>query len=180
MRGSLPPVAARIAGLFPLMPLEAGLRLLIARALAIRPSLAERLSEYDGRVFAIDPSDCPFAFLVTPRAGKAEVETVRDLEGAKYDARIKAPLIVLMGMVDGSYDGDALFFSRDLSIDGDTGAVLALRNALENAELQPAAVLGLPENFSGPFNRAAELAFAEVRRLLHAPEISRPGWDGPA
>jgi O2-independent ubiquinone biosynthesis accessory factor UbiT len=172
MRGSLPPIASRISGLLPLMPLEAAVRLLINRALAVRPSLMNRLGEYSGRCFAIDPTDCPFAFLVTPREGGTEVETVRDLQGAVYNARIAAPLIVLMGMVDGAYDGDALFFSRDLVIEGDTEAVLALRNALEDAELDPAAVLGLPAAARGPFNRAAELVFAEIRKALDAPPAS--------
>ena len=35
----------------------------------------------------------------------------------------------------GAYDGDALFFSRDLEIEGDTAAVVALRNAIDNEEL---------------------------------------------
>jgi O2-independent ubiquinone biosynthesis accessory factor UbiT len=175
MRGSLPSFAARISGFLPLMPLEAAVRLLINRALAVRPSLTKRLGEYAGRRFAIDPTDCGFAFVVTPGAGVAAVETVRDLADVAYDARIAAPLIVLMGMVDGTYDGDALFFSRDLSIEGDTEAVLALRNALENAELDPAAVLGLPESVGGPFNRAATLVFDRIRQALGAPEASGPG-----
>jgi len=178
MRGSLPPLAAQIAGHLPLMPLEMAMRHLIARALAVHPSFGARLSEYAGRRFAIDPTDCPFAFVITPHEGQADVEAVRDLDGAVYDARIKAPLIVLMGMVDGTYDGDALFFSRDLSIEGDTGAVLALRNALEDAEFGPAAVIGLPPPLQGPFDRAAELAFAQIRRLLDAPQASGPAQTG--
>ena len=38
-------------------------------------------------------------------------------------------------MIHGAYDGDALFFSRDIVIEGDTAAGLALRNAIDNAEL---------------------------------------------
>jgi predicted lipid carrier protein YhbT len=38
-------------------------------------------------------------------------------------------------MIHGAYDGDALFFSRDIVVAGDTEAVLALRNALDDAEL---------------------------------------------
>ena len=174
MRGSLPPIAAKIAGLLPLMPLELAVRHLIEKALAARPSIVSRLADYAGRSFAIDPTDCPFAFLIVPRQSGAQVDVVRDLSAAKYDARIKAPLIVLMGMVDGTYDGDALFFSRDLSIEGDTEAVLALRNALENAELDPASVIGLPPRVHGPFNRAAALAFDQARKWLDAPEVSGP------
>lgn len=38
-----------------------------------------------------------------------------------------------MGLIDGSYDGDALFFSRDLVVEGDIEAVIALRNAIDDA-----------------------------------------------
>lgn len=158
----------------PLMPLEMAMRHLIQRALCVRPGFGTRLAEYDGKRFCIDPTDCPFFFLITPHADGADVETVRDLEGAVYDARIKAPLVVLMGMVDGTYDGDALFFSRDLMIEGDTSAVLALRNALEDAEFDPASVIGLPEPVQGPFNRAFALAFAGVRHFLDAPAANGP------
>lgn len=37
-------------------------------------------------------------------------------------------------MIDGRYDGDALFFTRDLSVEGDTEAVVCLRNALDDVE----------------------------------------------
>lgn len=174
MRGALPPLASKIAEHLPLTPLEVAMRHLIRRALAIRPGFSARLSEYAGKRFCISPTDCPFSFVITPHEDGADVETVRDGQDASFDARIKAPLIVLMGMVDGTYDGDALFFSRDLMIEGDTSAVLALRNALEDAEFDPGAILGLPEPATGPFNRAFELAFAEVRKVLGAPAANGP------
>ena len=49
------------------------------------------------------------------------------------DARISGPLLALVGMADGSYDGDALFFSRIIVVEGDIEAVLALRNAVDDA-----------------------------------------------
>jgi predicted lipid carrier protein YhbT len=79
---------------------------------------------------------------------------------------------VLLGMIDGTYDGDALFFSRDLTIEGDTEAVLALRNALENAEFDPATVIGLPRPLHDRFNRLTAAALGQVRHLLGAPEPS--------
>lgn len=174
MRGSLPPLAGRLAGLLPLMPMEMAIRHLINRGLAARPSFQTRLAEYAGRRFALDPVDCPFTFFITAAGGTAGVEILRDADAVPFDARIRAPLIVLMGMIDGTYDGDALFFSRDLSIEGDTEAVLALRNAMEDAEFTPGEVIGVPEKLRGPFNRAAEVTFAEVRRLLDAPEDNGP------
>jgi predicted lipid carrier protein YhbT len=137
--------------------------------MAARPSFSARLAGYAGRTFAIDPIDCPFVLLITPGVDRPSVRIVRDLAGAAHDARIAAPLVVLLGMIDGTYDGDALFFSRDLVIEGDTEAVLALRNAVENAELDPATVLGLPRRLRAPFNRAAAIALDGARQVLGAP-----------
>ncbi|MDE2181601.1 MAG: SCP2 sterol-binding domain-containing protein [Alphaproteobacteria bacterium] len=174
MRGALPPVVSHAAGILPLFPLEIAGRHLLANALAARPSFASRLGEHAGRTFAIDPVDCPFVFLMTPGQEQPSVRLVRRKLASGYDARIAAPLLVLIGMIDGTYDGDALFFSRDLVIEGDTGAVLALRNAIENAELDPSTVLGLPRNLRGPFNRATRMALDKLRHALHAPEESGP------
>ena len=46
----------------------------------------------------------------------------------------KACAETLLDMIDGSLDGDAMFFSRDLKVTGDTEAVVALRNALDDFE----------------------------------------------
>lgn len=172
MRGYIPTVLAKAASILPLLPLELAARRLFANALKARPAFASRLGEHAGRTFAIDPVDCPFVFLIAPEGGRAKLRMVRDLSASAYDARIAAPLVVLLGMIDGTYDGDALFFSRDLVIEGDTAAVLALRNAIENAEFDPSLVLGLPENVSGPFNRATDMALDRLRRSLDAPEPS--------
>lgn len=144
----------------------------MTNAMAARPSFAARLGAYTGRTFAIDPVDCPFVFVIRPEEGCTHLSVAR--ESAGHDARIAAPLIVLLGMVDGTYDGDALFFSRDLSIEGDTEAVLALRNAIENAELDPSTVLGLPKSLQGPVNRATRHLLLRLRRMLDAPEDSGP------
>ena len=175
MRGHLPPLLANIASVLPLLPVELVARRLLANAMAARPSFASRLGEHAGRIFAIDPIDCPFVFLIAPADGHATVRVVRDLSTATHDARITAPLLVLLGMIDGTYDGDALFFSRDLTIEGDTEAVLALRNAIEDAELAPSVVLRLPGRISGPFDRATDMALGRLRRALEAPEPSAPG-----
>jgi len=143
--------------------------------MAARPSFARRLADHAGRTFAIDPADCPFAFLIVPGEGRCAVRVVRDAAQAAWDARIAAPLVVLLGMIDGVYDGDALFFSRDLVIEGDTAAVLALRNAIENAEIDPASALGLPAGLRGGVNRAARMAFAGLRQALGAPLPSDMG-----
>jgi predicted lipid carrier protein YhbT len=40
----------------------------------------------------------------------------------------------LMKLIEGEIDGDALFFSRTLKVEGNTAAVVVLRNALDNME----------------------------------------------
>ena len=51
----------------------------------------------------------------------------------RIDVRITGPLAALIGLVYGSCDGDALFFSRDRQIEGDMEAAVALRNAIDDA-----------------------------------------------
>src|SRR5262245_14206686 len=178
MRGHLPAIVARLGLALPLLPIELVAGRLIANALAARPSFAQRLAPYAHQTFAIDPVDCPFVVLITP-GDRVLVRIARDVAGATHDARIAAPLLVLIRLIDGTYDGDALFFSRDLVIEGDTAAVLALRNALEHAELDAATVLGLPHPLHEPFNRMAALALEQARRALGAPDPGAPDVVAP-
>lgn len=160
--------------ILPLFPLEISLRRLMLNALAARPGIMSRLGIHASRTFAIDPTDCPFTFILSFPKGKPSLRLVPSLASERYDARIAAPLIVLVGMLDGTYDGDALFFSRDLVIDGDTEAVLALRNAIEDAELDPATVAGMPAGLKRPFNDGVDVALGRLRRALDAPEPTGP------
>ena len=85
-------------------------------------------------------------FVITPHIGNPSASVARSAEGLDFDARIAGPIAALVGLVHGAYDGDALFFSRDLVVEGDVEAVLALRNALDDAEIdlveEAAAALG--------------------------------------
>ena len=79
-------------------------------------------------------------------------------------------MAAVVGLVDGAFDGDALFFSRDLVIEGDTAAALALRNAIDDAELDLAHEAA---TLSGPLARPLKqiIAFAERRTGLY---LTRP------
>ena len=81
------------------------------------------------------------------------MRALRRDERSHWDARIAGPLAALIGLVHGAYDGDALFFSRDLVIEGDTAAVLALRNAIDNEELDLAARDDAPVRSAGEARR---------------------------
>ncbi|WP_296762665.1 SCP2 sterol-binding domain-containing protein [Sediminimonas sp.] len=127
------PLAAGLRVL-PLFPLAAPLSLLARRVIAANPGLIERLGVYGACRFAIDPTDLPLVLLLHPHPSRARI-TVHRRPPAEADTRIAGPLAALLGLVHGTWDGDALFFSRDLVIEGDTGAALALRNAIDDAEL---------------------------------------------
>ncbi|WP_258549221.1 SCP2 domain-containing protein [Thalassospira profundimaris] len=79
--------------------------------------------------------------------------TVADRKAAQ--ATIIGPLPALLQLLEGTSDGDALFFSRTLKIEGRTEIVVALRNALdgENIDIRQAVV----ESFGllGPVARRA-------------------------
>jgi predicted lipid carrier protein YhbT len=124
------PLAAGLRVL-PLFPLAAPLNLLARRVIAANPGLIERLGVYGACRFAIDPTDLPLVLLLHPAQARITVHR----RPPEADVRIAGPLAALLGLVHGTWDGDALFFSRDLVIEGDTGAALALRNAIDDAEL---------------------------------------------
>ena len=127
----------------------------------------------------IDPTDLPIVFRLVPDPKRPRLEVERDGEAKSSDARIAGPLAALIGLVHGAYDGDALFFSRDLVIEGDTAAVLALRNAIDNEEIDLVARSGRLVRSSctapspGPSGTAATIAQRLTRRR-RSPAINSP------
>lgn len=153
----------------PILPLELMTRSVMRAILAQNPTMLSRLGEHANVRFAIDPVDCPFVFLLEPRREKPQLQVLREISAASWDARISGNMVVLLGLLEGAYDGDALFFSRDLTIEGDTAAVMALRNAIEDCELDPGQLLGLPTALAGPACRQLANLATRLRALLGAP-----------
>jgi predicted lipid carrier protein YhbT len=91
-------------------------------------------------------------------SGRPRLDVVRELP-ADVDARISASIASLLALLEGRLDGDALMFSRQLVVGGDVEAVLALRNAIDDAGLdivtEVAALLG---PFGQPVERVLEAA----------------------
>ena len=135
-RLSAPPLLALAIRPLPLLPLEAMLSIVLLRICARYPAIFARLGEHARKRFGIKPTDLPFAFLLEPTPSRPRLSVVRDLPD-NLDARISCPLAGLFGLVEGSLDGDALMFSRDLVVEGDVEAILALRNAIDDAQLDP-------------------------------------------
>tara|TARA_R110001583_G_scaffold39741_3_gene127337 strand:+ start:43719 stop:44540 length:822 start_codon:yes stop_codon:yes gene_type:complete len=79
---------------------------------------------------------------------------------ASAQATIVGPLPALLQLLEGTSDGDALFFSRTLKIEGRTDVVVALRNALDGETIDVRAAIVESFGMMGPLARRA-LAIAE-------------------
>lgn len=130
------------------------------------PSLFLRLGPYAAMTFLIDPTDLPFALRLSPTPEKPRVAVGRRPMREPWDARIAGPLAALLGMIHGRLDGDALFFSRTLSIEGNTEAILALRNAIDDAEIDLVAETVAALGPLGPLlDRSARAVLPTAERL---------------
>lgn len=136
------------------------------RALARRqPRLFARLGVHRSATFFIDPTDLAFAFTVVPDGEKTLVCVVEKAVAATADVVVRGSILMLLGLLDGTLDGDALFFHRIISVSGRTEAVVALRNAIEAAELRPADLLGIHGAFARFANATILGGLSAARRL---------------
>ncbi|MFN3655618.1 MAG: SCP2 domain-containing protein [Pseudolabrys sp.] len=127
-----------------------------------RPELFARLGAHARKRFLIDPIDLPFVLILMPDNNRPALRAYRRNEKPAHDASIAGTFVNLLDMIEGSQDGDALFFSRDLRIGGDTEAVVALRNALDDFE--GSALDSVLSSF-GPLAKPAALAVSTIRAL---------------
>lgn len=101
------------------------------------PDISERLSGLSGKRLMLDPCDLPLAFVLelTDRAPRVEVVAQDHDPGLPIHATVRGSVAQLISLVEGRVDADALFFSRRLSIDGDTELVVAIRNAMDGSAI---------------------------------------------
>jgi len=131
----LSPVLVAGIAISPLPPallqpvLDAAMAILSRR----HPELFTRLQGLAGSTILIDPVDLPFDFLLRPGSSLRLVAVTKGTNENEPVAAIHGPLLTLIQLLEGKLDGDALFFSRDLIVEGDTEAVVTLRNAVDGA-----------------------------------------------
>lgn len=163
---SLAPAALTLATRhLPLAPLQVLLALCLQRIQRQHPEIFDRLGPHADKRFGIEATDLPIAFVLEPRRTRPTVMPVRRLP-QRLDAHIAGPLAALIGLVDGAQDGDALFFSRDLTVEGDIEAVLALRNAVDNARIN---LIGEALAWLGPLAAPGERALRDLIAAGRAP-----------
>lgn len=150
------------------LPIGQILTLGIRRFAGRRPDVFDRLGTYRGAHYLVEPTDVPMSFLIEPDGTAARIKSLRSTMGVEKDVHIKGPILILLGLLDGTFDGDALFFNRMISVTGRTDALVALRNSIEEAELQPSDFLGLKGEPARLVDRAVHAALGEMRRLFGA------------
>ena len=125
------------------------------------PQLFQNLARLDNTVIHIEPTDLPHRFALTMGKPKANLELIEGKTKAP-DACIGGSLELLMDMLEGRSDGDTLFFSRGITVTGDTSVIVALRNTLDREEIN---VLDDVMSFFGPFAKPATVAVTVLDRM---------------
>ncbi len=145
------------------------------------PDILERMEHFKDAVVCIAPTDLPFVLLLEPHPEHARLTVRQTLLEGEADATIRGPLESLFALVQGRVDGDALFFSRELAIEGDTEVVVALRNAIDGAGIDLledlTSALG---PFARPARRLAGGAFSLFGTLRDTVETVRRAMIAPA
>jgi predicted lipid carrier protein YhbT len=124
-----------------------------------QPDVFTRLGPHALKSFVIDPTDLPFVLMLKPRPDAPSLSAWRRGDAPYSHARIAGSFLDLFDLIDGSLDGDALFFSRKLRVTGDTEAVVALRNALDDVDG------GVVESITRAFGPLAPIATVTVSHL---------------
>jgi O2-independent ubiquinone biosynthesis accessory factor UbiT len=145
------------------------------------PDIFERMEGYGDPVFLVDPIDLPYVFILTPDQQSPKLVIAREHSTEDVDAVIRGPLLALIDMLEGRIDGDAMFFSRDLVIEGDTEVVVALRNAVDGAEINlMEGVMALFGPFSAPVRAAVNTAGKIASRAASDLETLREAMLAPS
>jgi predicted lipid carrier protein YhbT len=146
----------------PLPLLQPILTLIGTQVARAQPEVFARLGPHALKSFVIDPTDLPFVLVLKPKPGAPSLSAWRRGDVPYCHARIAGSFLDLFDLIDGSLDGDALFFSRKLQVTGDTEAAVALRNALDDVD---GGVVGSITRAFGPLSGIAAMTVAYLRTL---------------
>lgn len=169
---ALGPIPARL--------LEAVLNAAMGVLVRRHGEVLRRLAPYSGALVLIDPVDLPFrlAFRLDPEAPTLTIADDETAEAAV--ARISGPLAVLIDLVEGRLDGDALFFSRDIHLEGNSEPIVALRNAVDGEEIDLRSdLLSVIGPFAEPAERALDAAAGLAARAARDLETMRSAIIAP-
>lgn len=142
----------------PLFALKPLLRRIVNRIADENPDMFGRLGPHYAAHFVIDPVNLPFVLVLRPDPDNLMLVARRRNDLPPHDAKISGSFLDLLMLVDGDLDGDALFFARELTITGNTEAVVCLRNALDDIDDS------IAENVADMFGTPGRVALKALRR----------------
>ncbi len=145
----------------PLFPMQSVLRRIVNYVAQNRPELFARLGTHKDTTYIIDPTNLPFILRLCPNPEYPILTAHRRREKQEYGARISGSFLTLLGMIDGRLDGDSLFFTRDLKVEGNTEAVVCLRNAIDDLE---GSIMDDVAQACGPLSRPAQGIVSLLRK----------------
>lgn len=131
---NLPRILGLVTAPLPLFPIQPVLRRMVREVARQRPEFFERLGPHIHSTYVIDVAELSFVLRLRPDPEAPALTAHRRAEPLNPDARISGPFAALFDVMDGAADSDALFFSRDISISGNTEAAVCLRSALDDLE----------------------------------------------
>jgi len=128
------------------------------------PRLFERLAHHQGKRVLIDPLNLPFALSLHVTEKGVIVRAIRRTGAGRHDARIAGTCLTLLELIEGESDSDALFFTRDLMVEGDTEVVVALRNTLDDVDGSLAEDVAAHAGAMSPVLRAVLVKLRTIRK----------------
>ncbi len=117
--------------LFMLQPLLNHIVTFVAKK---HPELFLRLGKSANKTFKINPTNLPFFLILQPNPLSPTLKAYNQCEIIEHDTYIEGSFATLMAMIDAQSDSDALFFNREIIVTGDSEAMVALRNALDDID----------------------------------------------
>ena len=117
-----------------------------------------RLGSHKQAIYLIDPTNMPFRLMLRPDPDNLMFRIVSNRGMPPHTARIAGKFLNLLRLMDADEDGDALFFSRELDVTGNTEAVVCLRNALDDVDGS------IAERVADMFGAPGRSALAALRR----------------
>jgi O2-independent ubiquinone biosynthesis accessory factor UbiT len=125
-----------------------------------RPELFARLGPHTKTIFMIEVDEFPFVLRLLPDPEAPKLTAHRRSENIGFGASIGGPFMTLFTIIDGNSDSDAMFFSRDVRVGGNTEAAVCLRNAMDDLE---GSVIDDILDIGGPLFAPLRLIMAHLR-----------------
>lgn len=116
------------------------------------PTLVREFGRLNAAAVHVVLTDVPHRFQIRYGEGRMDVAVLTDPHPPPPGATLRGSLATMIDLLEGRIDGDALFFTRDLQVDGSTEVIVAVRNTLERE------VIDLRDDIAavfGPFERPA-------------------------